>query len=206
MTQAKSNPFRGPFFFFILAFVCFMLPTVLAHKSHQQGNLLVAARSMNPEDPYFPETVLYIVRYDLLGAMALVVNRPHERGEGLFWGGPVPSGGTYVLHSSDVPGNELKDAKNGLALSKDDTGLLRRIRDGQGPRRNKLFKGMAGWAPLQLDREVLRGIWHIIPYDEALVFSDNPETVWQIAIERAEVLETEERRKKDWEEKEGKKT
>ena len=44
------------------------------------------------------------------------------------------------------------------------------------------FAGYAGWAPGQLEQEILRGGWHVVPATEELVFSEAPESVWEMLV------------------------
>ena len=50
-----------------------------------------------------------------------------------------------------------------------------------------VYAGYAGWAPGQLDREVARGDWHVLPADADTVFSDRPAKVWQDLIDKGAV-------------------
>ena len=40
------------------------------------------------------------------------------------------------------------------------------------------YRGFAGWAPLQLEYEIVRGAWSIRDSDRGAIFSDTPEKVW----------------------------
>jgi len=188
--------------YILLAIFLFMLPGLVAHESDKKGYLLVA--SENLQDSVFDKTVLYILRYDLMGAMALGVNRPMKEKPGA-WGGPVETDKvTFVLHSDDAPGNWMDDAANGLAVTSQNERLVQRIQQGEGPRQSLVLHGYSGWGGLQLDKEKKKGLWHIIPYDEDLVFSDDPENVWGQALARYNELSDENGKKKDWAEKPGK--
>ena len=41
-----------------------------------------------------------------------------------------------------------------------------------------VYAGHAGWSPLQLDSEVARGDWHIMPADPATLFDTDLKNVW----------------------------
>jgi putative transcriptional regulator len=43
----------------------------------------------------------------------------------------------------------------------------------------RAFAGYTGWAPGQLDQEMQRGSWHVVPADEASVFAGRDETLWE---------------------------
>ncbi len=44
--------------------------------------------------------------------------------------------------------------------------------------RERKYRGFAGWAPLQLEYEIIRGAWSIRDGDHAVIFSDVPEKIW----------------------------
>jgi putative transcriptional regulator len=54
--------------------------------------------------------------------------------------------------------------------------------------RMRLYAGYAGWAPGQLEREILRGNWLIVDGDGAVVFDANPDTLWRREIKLADVV------------------
>ena len=43
----------------------------------------------------------------------------------------------------------------------------------------RFYLGYAGWAPGQLDYELARESWHVLPASEEIVFSDDPKQLWQ---------------------------
>jgi putative transcriptional regulator len=42
-----------------------------------------------------------------------------------------------------------------------------------------MYSGYAGWAPGQLEAELARGDWHLLPAEAKLVFDEHPEGVWE---------------------------
>ncbi len=50
------------------------------------------------------------------------------------------------------------------------------------------YVGYAGWASGQLEREVLKGGWHIFPADAEAVFSKKPSNIWQEFIRKTSLL------------------
>jgi putative transcriptional regulator len=43
----------------------------------------------------------------------------------------------------------------------------------------RLFLGYAGWSPGQLDYEIARGSWHVVPASEDVVFAEEPAKLWK---------------------------
>ncbi len=164
------------------------------------GRLLVATRSM--PDSRFSGTVIYMVRHDEAGAMGLVVNRPMgevsfaslleglgieaDDAEGtirIHYGGPVEYGQGFVLHSPEYTVEGTLVVDDGLALSSK-ADVVRDIAAGEGPRQSLVAFGYAGWAPGQLDAEMARDDWIVVPADAALVFDDDYEDKWRRALAR----------------------
>jgi putative transcriptional regulator len=60
--------------------------------------------------------------------------------------------------------------------------ILRAIGKGEGPHRNLLALGYAGWAPGQLDAEMQANGWLSVSADSDLVFDDDFDAKWQRAL------------------------
>jgi putative transcriptional regulator len=60
--------------------------------------------------------------------------------------------------------------------------LLGRERPTEGLR---VFAGLAGWAPGQLDAEIERGDWRRLPADAESIFDAKPESLWARLYRRA---------------------
>jgi putative AlgH/UPF0301 family transcriptional regulator len=59
------------------------------------------------------------------------------------------------------------------------TGALRRALKGGAPEdRLRTYFGHAGWAPGQLEGEVVRGDWHVVAATPKTVFASQPEKIW----------------------------
>lgn len=156
------------------------------------GRFLVAARDMT--DPNFSATVVLLLRHGQDGAMGLVVNRPMAvlpeqvipdiEGLGryagpLFLGGPVQVNFvTFLVRgTAELDGSTqvLPDVRYST-----DPALLAELTSGPTDAASlRVYAGYAGWAPGQLENEIERGGWHVLPGDSAAVFSEEPATVWR---------------------------
>jgi len=170
------------------------------------GQLLVAAEEM--ADPRFAETVILMVQHDDGGALGLIINREVSRigfagllekfnladqdltpiaGDiALHFGGPVQLGLPFVVHSTDVMTASSRGLAPDVAVSMDQD-LLRAIVIGRGPRHSLLTLGYAGWAPGQLEAELARDDWVVIPTDSDLVFGPDQGSKWRRALAREEI-------------------
>ncbi len=101
----------------------------------------------------------------------------------VHYGGPVEPGRGFVLHTADYRIEGTQVVKDGIAMTPRPE-ILHAIGTSTGPRRSLFALGYAGWAPGQLEAEMKRGAWEIVPADEALVFDENYEKKWEKAMAR----------------------
>ena len=172
-----------------LVAVAWLLPAVVsADPRPAQGKFLVATDVVQGE--LFAKTVVLLLHYDETGAFGLVVNRPTDVEPGevldedgltdyrgtLFWGGPVQMDSLRALLYTDDPPDEAEKIIDSVYLVafEDATGL-----SPTDPARLRLYIGYAGWAPGQLDHELARGSWHILPATREQIFADKPRGLWK---------------------------
>ena len=119
---------------------------------------------------------------DLFGELG--IKEAETRKIDLHYGGPVEFNRGFVLHSDDYAGASTQLFRNGIALS---TGpdIVRAVAEGHGPKRTKFLAGYAGWGAGQLEREMSRGDWLVAPADPELIFSTEPASVWEKALQHA---------------------
>ena len=173
-----------------LILAAWLLPaTAGADQQPAKGKLLVATEQVVGE--LFAQTVVLLLHYDETGAIGLVVNRPTDveppelladedalsaYSGTLFWGGPVQMNALRVLLRTDTPPEgalEIVDSVHQLPL---DGGLNDLPMDASLLR---LFIGYAGWSAGQLDRELHRGDWRVVPASVELVFAEDPGMLWK---------------------------
>ena len=152
-------------------------------------------------DPRFRFSVIYIVSHDRSGAMGIIVNKSKP---GLFIsdlleqvgisgdvqiadtpvlnGGPVDIDRGFVLHSSDYfkPESSLIVSDTlSLTSTKD---VLESLVSEEHPKQAMLAVGYAGWGPGQLEKEIAENSWLVTEADDNLVFSDDLESKWGLAL------------------------
>jgi putative transcriptional regulator len=175
-------------------------PTALPQRASLAGQLLVATPSMG--DPRFYQTVIMLVRHDRTGAMGIVVNRPlqerplaallealGEKADGaagnvrIFAGGPVQPELGFVLHSAEYRRADTMEIDGHVAMTSSRE-ILRDIAANRGPKQSLVAFGYAGWAPGQLEGELVQGVWFTAPADAKLIFEEERERVWENAVTR----------------------
>lgn len=164
------------------------------------GKYLIASQSL--DDSNFSETVVLLIHYDRNGAMGLTINVPSEfslaeafpdiqglqkKTDLIFIGGPVMQNRMFLLLQAD---EAIEDARRVVADIHVSTSrqLFERVAKDQNPeRRWRLYVGYAGWGAGQLENEVSRGDWHILPADAETVFNTPPNEIWPSLIQQGPV-------------------
>jgi putative transcriptional regulator len=164
---------------------------------------LVATREM--ADPRFRQTVVLVTQPERGGPWGVIVNRPLDqplsevfpdhpalKGEKdvLHFGGPVESGGlVFLVRTPKPPPRSVPVLKNVYFTGDADwiDGFLKRTNPTQGLR---VYAGYSGWATGQLQGEIARGGWHVLPADAATVFDKDSARIWPELIERASTKRT----------------
>lgn len=150
------------------------------------GVLLVAQRSL--EDPRFARSVVLVTQSPDGHTLGVILNRPtgvrHE-GERLWYGGPVMNRVVVALFRSDSPpkASAFHVLKNVyLSMHPENVDALL-----AGPRGTfRFYSGFSAWVPGQLQAELERGGWHVLPADEATAFREDVQGMWDELVARAE--------------------
>ena len=163
------------------------------------GHFLISTPQM--PDPRFQEQVIYICAHNGEGAMGLVINNPHREISMLevlsstgiplpkvklppvYMGGPVEIDAGFILYSSDYESDNALEITSNVSLSRDSR-LLEDIFKGQGPNDYLFLLGYAGWAPGQLEFELMDNSWLTLPADIDVLFHTPDEHKWKKAAFR----------------------
>lgn len=151
-------------------------------------------------DPFFYKSVILLLHHQDEGSQGFIVNRPTgvkvreiledleipwlgEAGSLAFFGGPVqPQLGTLLFREDKPAGTATRfQVCPGVALTQH-LGDLESLAESPPPS-FRLLLGYAGWDTGQLVKEILRNDWITAPVRTDLLFSDEPEEVWRLAME-----------------------
>ncbi len=154
-----------------------------------KGQLLVATEVVQGD--LFAQTVVLLLHYDKTGAMGLVINRPGELepqeaiadfdvisayAGPMYWGGPVRMNRVFALLRTDTPPTGAQTIADWVHAVPIDDRLKDFLMDENTLR---FFFGCAGWGAGQLDRELARGSWHVVPSSAETVFAEDPGALWK---------------------------
>ena len=166
------------------------------------GRALIAMPGV--EDPRFERAVVLVCVHTRELAMGLTLNRPVDgltiqslmdrlgvRSEItppkdlVLLGGPVETERGFVLHTDDyVSEGSSTKVSEGIALTGTREVLEAIGSHDERPRRSLLALGYSGWGPGQLEREIRDNVWLTCDPDEALLFGDDYEHKWSMALAR----------------------
>jgi len=156
-----------------------------------RGVFLVADEKL--ADPRFHDRVVLLIQHDEQGSAGLVVNRssrlplsailpPPSQLAGadvtLSYGGPVePQTLLALVKVRKHPPEPAEEVIDGVYVT--GVGVLEGWPDFTSEAvRYRAFVGYTGWAPGQLNAEMERGDWHVLPADEESVFAGRDAELW----------------------------
>ena len=165
-----------------------------------KGKLLISSPEIS--DGIFDKSIILICEHDANGTMGFIVNKPltdvsletiwtnlgyeekniHLADDDVLIGGPLASNAMFVIHSSEYF-IEKKTVRVSEKISVTGTKeITNDIQKGQGPLRALFLLGHSGWAPGQLEDEIMRDSWFVSEKYENLIFSINHKTKWADAL------------------------
>lgn len=187
--------------------ICLVLVALAGPAGAAEGeaNAIFLVASPGLHDPNFRETVVLVTHPREGTPWGVIINRPLEQRlseifaefetlkgskDTLFFGGPVvPDGLVFLVRSPQPPPRAVAVLREVYFVGDVEwiEGLLRRPEPTQGLR---VYAGYSGWGPGQLQAEIERGGWHVLPADAATVFEANPLRIWPELIKRATTTRT----------------
>jgi len=152
-------------------------------KRLKPGSVLLSKEAL--KDPNFDTTAVLLCLYNKDGAYGLVLNRPSHmplsemfdgysslsKKKKIYIGGPVRQEELQVLQITDTPVSEAHEIFPQVYLG----GHWSNIEDILEQENNslRLFLGYSGWAPGQLELEIIAGAWEVFNLDlKALLEGD----------------------------------
>lgn len=164
----------------------------------KKGVFLVA--DLRLLDPNFSKTVVLITQHGAGGSVGVVINRPTRtplsrafpqleefegRTERLFIGGPVQREVMILLLRTEKPPEAAVPIFEKVYAAPPVETLTHLItrEDFKDPFR--VYSGYAGWAPGQLQGEIDRGDWRVLPGEADLLFQEETGSIWEEMFRRS---------------------
>ena len=150
-------------------------------------------------DGIFEKSLILICEHDANGSMGFILNKPIDSltlrdvwksfSEGeikgelakrlIFIGGPLATSSMFVIHSSDYKIERetlIIDSNYSVTGSNK---IIDDIENAMGPSNLFFSMGYSGWAPGQLEDELMRDSWFVCPPTQKLVFQDDFDNKWK---------------------------
>lgn len=168
--------------------------------SSQQATAIILVATPQIKDSLFHESVVLVVRHGRSRPMGFILNKPlgqtaiEDKGAVLpapFVGGPVsPREVINVFRQEGGGGSGLLtldgDVHVGFGMA-----LLNSLLKRKPVPPVRVFLGLSVWAHGQLENEIARGDWWLLPYDPELAFrTTDPEKIWQELAAKASRKDT----------------
>lgn len=161
-------------------------------QTSAEALLLVARPQVH--DSLFARSVVLVTRHGRSPPLGVIVNRPlpREQGDatnspGFYLGGPVATQRFAYFYRSKHAGLKERmvlrlgdDAFFGISGA-----IPEELRSNPATIPHKLFRGFASWGHGQLEQEIARGDWLVLPFDADAVLRKDVDTMWQELLSRA---------------------
>jgi putative transcriptional regulator len=185
-----------------LALALLLLSAAALAQQHLPANgvLLVAKPSLT--DANFAQTVVLVSQTEDGGTVGVILNRPTtltlaqllpegipsgNYREPVYFGGPVMQKSLVSLFRSDTPpAAPAFHVLKGVYLTMHPDNIERLLKDAAA--RYRIYAGFSGWVPRQLESEFMRDGWYFLPADEATIFREKLDGLWEELVERARRL------------------
>jgi putative transcriptional regulator len=177
-----------------------LLALLAAPAWAQQGerpNAILLIAKPDLADPNFSRTVVLVTQASDGGTVGVILNRPlgrtHTSGAQIFLGGPVMQEIVVALFRAErAPAAPAFHVLKGVYLSMH-PGNVDPLLEAPAGRRYRLYMGFSGWAPGQLESEMQRDGWYVLPASEEIIFRADTAGLWDELVEKARGGRTESR-------------
>jgi putative transcriptional regulator len=154
-----------------------------------QPNALLLVAKPDLVDPNFRESVVLVTQTEDGSTVGVILNRPTaakhpQTGETLYLGGPVMREVTVALFRAErAPEAPAFPVLKGVYLTMHPQNIEPLLAQRAGNYR--LYRGFSGWAPGQLDSEMQREGWYLLPANTELLFRKDTAGMWQELVRKA---------------------
>lgn len=171
----------------IVALALFAGPAMAQQAVKPNAILLVAKPGLL--DANFRESVVLVTQAPDQHTLGVILNRPTQRkvdksGEPFYFGGPVMGQAMVALFRAERASEAAFHVLKGIYLSMHPADVdPQKVRRGQ---RYRLYLGFSGWAPGQLENEMRRDSWYVLPASEELLFRADTGGMWRELVDKAQ--------------------
>ena len=177
------------------------IPAAVADDTQTDSPLVLLA-TPQLADPIFLQTVLLTVPLREGARIGVILNRPTEHPmqtlfpdhkvlnqikENVYYGGPMlPEVMVLLVRSDSDLGQGSLKVGNGLFLALG-APLIEKILK-EKPATARCYVGSVIWQAGELDEQIQDGAWSVVQPDTEMIFSKNPENLWESLQHKAHQL------------------
>ena len=167
------------------------------HKSKNLKNHFLITTPKSSES-VFDKGIIYICEHNTDGAMGIMINKPIPNIETLlsqldikdltpkpnvYLGGPVDINKGFVIHEKGYKTKGTQIVSNKISLTSN-LDIINDILEGNGPNNYRFALGYSGWGPGQLEEELKRGDWLVLPAHKQIMFGTPDDMMWGKACKK----------------------
>ena len=180
--------------------VAMLLAGGASNRAHAQelanGVFLVARPTLN--DPTFRRTVILITQPLQSGPVGVIINRRiSAQTQKLHFGGPVQRRSLVFLVRTENPPPRAVAVLRDVYMTTDADWVEAALSESDTPLAAdavRVYAGYSGWAKGQLDNELEREGWYLVPADSDFIFDKAPSEIWGELLKRAMLRTTQHHR------------
>jgi putative transcriptional regulator len=168
-----------------LALLAAAAPAAAQQEQPANGVLLVARPGM--QDERFARSVVLVTQLEDGQTLGVILNKPtpaRHGGQPLWFGGPVLPRSVVALFAAGAPppAPAFHVLKNVYLTMHPQ--IVERLLSGEGGR-YRIYSGFSAWMPRQLEAELEVDAWYVLPAEEALLFREDMDGLWDELVLRA---------------------
>ena len=160
-----------------------------AQPQAEAPNAIMLVAKPDLLDPNFRETVVLVTQTADASTVGVILNRPTaqkhpQTGETLYSGGPVMREVIVALFRAErAPDAAAFPVLKGVYLTMHPQNIEPLLAQRAGNYR--LYSGFSGWAAGQLQSEMQRDGWYVLPASAELAFRKDTAGMWQELVRKA---------------------
>ena len=213
MISVESQSSREAIVGLASALLCLLLAASAAAEPGDAPNGVLLVAKPGLLDANFSRTVVLVTQTPDSRTVGVILNRPMQTklselmpgaaaakySDAIYFGGPVMRSVVVAVFRSPAapvaPEAAFPVARD-LYLSLHPANIATLL-EGTG-QRFRLYAGFSGWAPRQLESELARDGWYVLPAREELLFRDDTAGLWEELVDRAAGARAMHREKNDF--------
>jgi|GEM_PF-4609045 len=162
-----------------------------------KGGFLIASPAMS--DLRFVKSVLFMCESKVSGSFGFTIDRKENlpkfkkqlkntifAGENVYSGGPVAENRLFIVHSSEVTWPETLRIGHEICV----TNFEDAVKSGEEkPQKCLILAGYTSWIANQLEREILMGLWLMVPCCPEMLFEKSSKNQWKLQMKKLDLNE-----------------